>query len=81
MAKVLQLILYPGQRRPDPAPLAVDLTGVFLLGIGGWIIALVVTLLRWNAGDVPITSAWTCIAGIVLGIAAVAWARYTLPKD
>ena len=76
MPKALHLILYPGQRRPDPAPVTLDLTIVCLIGIAAWVLALVVTLLRWRAGDVPITSAWTCVAGIALGILGVAWARH-----
>ena len=79
MAKVLQLVLYPGERRPDPPPLAVDLTSFFLLGIGAWVVALIVTLIRWRAGDIPATSAWTCIAGIVLGLAALTWVRLNRP--
>ena len=76
MSRVLRLILYPGQRKPDPAPLAVDLTGVFLIGIGAWVIALIVTWFRWRAGSVPLSSTWTCLAGTLLGIIAVAWARF-----
>ena len=76
MPTALHLILYPGQRRPDPAPVELDLTIVCLIGIAAWVVALGVTLLRWRAGDVPITSAWTCAAGIALGIIGVGWARH-----
>ena len=77
MATVRELILNPGRRRPDPAPLAVDLTGAFLVGIGAWFVALIVTWIRWSSGDVPATSAWTCVAGIALGLGALVWARRT----
>lgn len=80
MSKVIQLLLYPGRRRPDPAPLALDLTGVFLVGIGAWVIALIVTWFRWLDGSVPASSAWTCVAGILLGVIAVAWAQLNRPE-
>lgn len=72
---VRRLLLHPKERRADPPPVAVDLTGVFLFGIGAWVIALIVTGVRWYLGSVPATSALTCIAGIVLGVVAVIWAR------
>ena len=81
MPTALHLILYPGQRRPDPAPVELDLTIVCLIGIAAWVVALGVTLLRWRAGDVPIGSAWTCVAGIALGVLGAAWARRTRPAQ
>lgn len=80
MASVIELILHPSRRRPDPAPLAVDLTKVFLVGLGAWVVALVVTWFRWRSGDVASTSVWTCVAGVVLGLVALVWARTTRPS-
>ncbi|QTE29846.1 DUF2530 domain-containing protein [Pengzhenrongella sicca] len=76
MPTVRHLLLNPRDRRADPAPLAVDLTGVFGIGIAGWVVALIVTWFRWQAGQVPATSALTCVAGIALGVIAVIWARH-----
>jgi hypothetical protein len=75
------LILYPSRRRPDPAPLSVNRGRVALVGIGVWVVALVVTWVRWRVGDASSTSVWTCLAGIGLGLAALVWFRLPGTED
>jgi len=79
VASVFTLMMNPGRRRADPEPVGVDLTGAFLVGTAVWIIALVVTLIRWHTGDGTSTSVWTCVAGIVGGFGGLAWARHVRP--
>lgn len=81
MASVFALMLDPSRRRPDPAPLAVDLTGAFLVGLGAWVVALVVTWIRWRVGDGTSTSVWTCVAGVAGGLVALMWARHVRPPQ
>lgn len=79
VASVYELITNPGRRRGEPKPLVVDLTSAFVVGLGLWIIALVVTWLRWHAGDDTSTPVWTCVAGVAGGVVALVWARLTRP--
>ena len=79
MASVYELITNPSRRRGEPKPLVVDLTYAFLVGLGIWIIALVVTWLRWRVGADTATPVWTCVAGVVGGLVALVWARLTRP--
>jgi len=81
VATVFSLIMNPNRRRADPDPLAMDLTAAFLVGLGVWFIALVVTWIRWRAGDGTVTSVWTCVAGVAGGFAGLAWARHTRPTE
>ena len=76
VTSVFSLMLDPSRRRPDPAPLPVDLFQMLLVGIALWCVALVATWLRWRTGAVPTESLWTCVAGIVGGVVALLWARF-----
>lgn len=71
------------QHRPRPRllepsriePVAVDLRRVFWAGTAAWVVALVVTLVGWQGGTVTGRTVSTCVAGMVLGLAAVLWER------
>jgi hypothetical protein len=75
MPTVLEVILRADRRRPDPPPVRVDMRRVFLVGIGAWLIALVVTAALWWVGAASTTPVWSCIAGAALGLVGLAWER------
>jgi hypothetical protein len=77
---VLELVLHPERRRPDPPPVRVDLRIVFSVGLAAWVVALVVTsVLARDGGDGPTEAVWTCVAGIVLGVFALVWEHVRRP--
>lgn len=75
MPSVLEILLHPERRRPDPAPVHVDLRRVVLVGMGLWALALVVTGVLWAVGAVAPNVVWTCAAGVGLGVLALLWER------
>jgi hypothetical protein len=64
-------------RRPDPPPLATNDRVTVLIGIGLWVVALVVTLvMRGRLADEGRTWwIWTALTGIVLGLAGLVYLR------
>jgi hypothetical protein len=64
-------------RRPDPAPLRTDDRATVLVGIGLWVVALVVTLVLHTrlAADGRGWWTWTALAGIALGGIGLAYVR------
>ena len=75
MPTVIEVILRADRRRPDPPPVRVDMGRVLLVGIGAWLVALIVTVVLWWVGAVTSTPVWSCVAGATLGIAGLAWER------
>ena len=55
----------PAPTKPAPPPLQVDTARVVLIGIGLWVVALVVLLVLGDRVDRVWT--WTCVAAIGLG--------------
>lgn len=66
----MRFFIKDSERRPDPAPLKTDDRKVVLVGIVGWILALVVMLLLLpqlqESGLVWLL--WTVVGGLVLGL-------------
>ena len=75
MPSVLEILLHPDRRRPDPAPVRVDLRHVILGGMGLWALASAVTGVMWAAGAVAANVVWTCVAGVALGVLGLLWDR------
>jgi hypothetical protein len=71
----LHLALRPEQRRPAPDPVPVSMRPVFVVGIGAWLVALVVAVVLWRTDVVGPHGVWTCAIGAVLGVAGLLWAR------
>ncbi len=65
----MRLYLRDSERRPDPEPVKTDDRTAVLVGLGLWIVALVVVTLVVGQGE----ALWTCLAGIVLGAALLAY--------
>lgn len=69
----MRLFLKDSERRPDPAPVQTDDRKAFLVGIGLWVLGLAALLVFIG----PLTAAgntwwlWTCVAGLVLGLAGL----------
>jgi uncharacterized protein DUF2530 len=64
-------------RRPDPPPLATDDRTTVLVGIGVWLVALVVALLMHGrlADEGRTWWIWTAVTGAVLGLVGLAYLR------
>jgi Protein of unknown function (DUF2530) len=69
------LLLHPERRRPDPAPLRVDLRAVILGGMALWAVALVVCAVLLMTGALGPRAVATCAAGLVLGVAGLWWEK------
>ena len=74
---VFTLIMNPDQRRPDPAPLPVDVAQMFRTGLAVWVVALAVTWLRYRTGADQVGPVWTCVAGVTGGLLALVWESVT----
>ena len=70
----MRLWLKDSERRSDPIPAKTDDRRAIAVGLIGWIVALVVVFIAMNPfdGGNPII-AWTCAAGIALGIAGLGY--------
>ena len=75
MPSVLEILLHPDRRRPDPAPVRVDLRHVILVAMGLWALAAAVSGVLWAAGVVAANVVWTCLAGVALGVPGLLWDR------
>ncbi|GHS89492.1 hypothetical protein AGMMS50218_15910 [Actinomycetota bacterium] len=73
MPSLFRLALRPDERRSTPEPVPVSLRPVALVGIAGWLVALVVTLVLWFSDSVAATTVWTCVVGVLLGGYGLWW--------
>ena len=64
----------PRPTRPSPPPLRVDTARVVLVGIGLWVVALVVVLLLGDRLDRVWT--WTCLCAIALAVGGLGIMRW-----
>jgi len=67
----MRLWLRDGERRPDPTPAQTDDRKAVLVGLGLWVLGLVVLLVVLGGsliGENRLPWLWTDIVGIVLGI-------------
>jgi sterol desaturase/sphingolipid hydroxylase (fatty acid hydroxylase superfamily) len=71
----IQLALRPERRKPAPDPVPVSMRPVFLLGIGAWLVALVVAVVLWLTGAAAPHGVWTCAVGAALGVAGLLWTQ------
>ncbi len=73
----MRLYQRSADRRPDPPPLATDDRATVLVGIGLWLVALVVTLvLHARLADQGRTWwIWTAVTGVLLGLAGLVYLR------
>jgi len=60
----VRLWLRDDERRPDPVPAKTDDRRAVLVGLGLWLVALVVVLAVGGAGT---TAMWTVVVGLALG--------------
>ncbi|MCL1870927.1 MAG: DUF2530 domain-containing protein [Promicromonosporaceae bacterium] len=75
MPSLVRLLTHPEARRPGPGPLAVDLRKVLLVGIGAWVVALVVLVVLTLAGVGGWIEVAVCGAGLALGGVGLLWDR------
>ncbi len=75
MPSFIELALRPERRKPAPEPVPVSLRPVFLVGIGMWLVALVVALVLWLTGAVGPHGTVTCAVGAALGGLGLVWTR------
>ena len=72
----MRLFRKDSERRPDPVPVKTDDRRPILVGLAAWIIATIVVLLLiapvngFGNGSLL----WTCVVGIVLGLAGLVYA-------
>lgn len=69
-------ILNPDVRKPAPNPVRVDLRKVFLIGIGLWLLALVVCLVLMACGFNMVRLLIICGSGIVVGMLLLLWEHF-----
>lgn len=76
MPSLLDVLLRPETRRPDPEPVAVDLERVILVGTAVWLAVLVgAAIARW-AGVLGATDVvWVAVVGTALGGLGILWSR------
>jgi fatty acid desaturase len=69
-SRLVRLYQRSADRRPDPPPLATDDRATVLVGIGLWVVALILTLLfhAWLADADRSWWTWTTLAGIAGGL-------------
>ena len=75
MPTFVTLLLHPDRRRPEPAPLRVDLRAVILWGIGLWAAALLVCVVLLATGMPTARGVATSVVGLALGGAGLWWER------
>lgn len=75
MPSFLQLALRPERRKPAPDPVPVSMRPVFLVGIGAWLVALVVALVLWLTDATGPQGVLTCAVGAALGVVGLLWVR------
>ena len=68
----MRLYLRDSERRPDPEPVTTDDRTAILTGLGLWIVGLAVTILVLGPHGDPL---WTCITGVILGVALLTYAE------
>jgi hypothetical protein len=70
-------LLHPA--RTTPPPVAIDLERVVLVGVGIWVLALLVTGILAFTGEVAWDVVWVCATGAALGLLGAEWARRNRP--
>ena len=76
MPRLIELLLHPERRRPDPEPATVDLRRIILIGMAIWLVALTVECIRWvNGADGAPRAFAICLAGLALGVFGLDWVR------
>ena len=76
MPSLLDVLLRPQSRRPDPEPVAVDLGRVVLIGTGVWLAVLAGAVVARLTGVSGATSwIWVAVVGAALGGLGLLWSR------
>ena len=75
MPSFVTLLLHPDRRRPEPAPLRVDLRAVILWGVALWAAALLVCVVLLATGMPTGRGVATSVVGLVLGGIGLWWER------
>ncbi len=72
----MRLFLKDSERRPDPVPVKTDDRRPLLTGLAAWVVATIIVLLflRPFSGSGNGWLLWTCVVGIVLGLAGLVYA-------
>lgn len=74
----MRLWLKDSERRADPPPVVTDDRTAFLVGLAGWVAAIVTVLAMiffWENQNLwPVL--WTCLVGLVLGGAGLAYTHH-----
>jgi hypothetical protein len=74
--RLIELLIHPERRLPDPEPAKVDLRRVILIGMAVWLVALTVECVRWaNGAGGASRGVAICAAGVALGLYGLDWVR------
>ncbi len=79
----MRLWLKDSERKPDPAPVKTDDRKAILAGLALWVVALIVLLILVEqlAAAGLTWWIWTCVAGLVLGAAALIYTHRRHQKN
>lgn len=76
MPSIIDVLLRPESRRPDPEPVAVNLERTILLGTALWFVVLLGAVVA-RLAEVSGATAWIWVAvvGVTLGGVGMLWSR------
>lgn len=69
----LEPVFHPDTSKPMPKAIRVDLRTIFLIGIGLWIIALVITFTLHRTIGISMIHPQICVAGVIQGVLMLIW--------
>ena len=75
VSSLLDLLIHPDHRRPAPPPPVADLRRLAFIGMGIWLVALVVSAALWFTHMADVEAMATCAAGFALGFFGLWWER------
>jgi len=79
----MRLWLKDSERRADPPPVVTDDRKAILVGLAGWVVALISVLafVFMSGAQIAGFAVWTCVVGIGLGAVGLGYTNHRHRKD